>query len=86
MRGRVDCFPNDHPGYRDWVAEHPQGFVLTIPGPEKTPVLTVPTAHMSASSRIPVRLKSAVRRSERRWKSGLRDGGMWYHCGCVQHV
>jgi hypothetical protein len=30
MRHRVDCFPDGHPGYADWIAEFPQGYVLTI--------------------------------------------------------
>ena len=39
MRRRVDCFPDGHPGYADWIAEFPQGYVLTIRDPETAPVL-----------------------------------------------
>ena len=38
-RRRIDCFRHGHPGYSDWLAEHPHGFVLTLRGPDVPPIL-----------------------------------------------
>lgn len=38
VRRRVDCFPDGHPGYGDWLAEYPLGYGLTH-GPDDRAVL-----------------------------------------------
>jgi hypothetical protein len=39
VRRRVDCFPDGHPGYGDWLAEYPLGYVLTHRGHDDRAVL-----------------------------------------------
>jgi hypothetical protein len=39
IRRRVDCFPDGHPGYGDWLAEYPLGYVLTHLGHHRPAVL-----------------------------------------------
>jgi hypothetical protein len=39
VRRRVDCFPGGHPGYGDWLAEHPLGYVLTHRGHDDAAIL-----------------------------------------------
>src|SRR4051794_41567564 len=76
MRRRVDCFPNDHPGYHDWVAEHPQGFVLTITGPEKTPVLQradCPHVRKQPHSGPSEKRCAPKRETLEQWVAGRRD-------------
>jgi len=38
-RKRVDCFPDGHPGYADWLVEHPTGYVLAFRSPEQPAIL-----------------------------------------------
>jgi hypothetical protein len=38
-RKRIDCFQDGHPGYADWLLEHPTGYVLTFGSRERPAVL-----------------------------------------------
>src|SRR6516225_11327266 len=38
-RRRIDCFRHGHPGYSDWLAEYPHGYVLTLRGHDVAPIL-----------------------------------------------
>jgi hypothetical protein len=39
LRRRIDCFRHGHPGYSDWLAEYPHGYVLTLRGHDVPPIL-----------------------------------------------
>jgi hypothetical protein len=77
MRRRVDCFPDGHPGYADWIAEFPQGYVLTIRDPETAPVLHRADCPYVSSpaydNRGPVNVRNGVPGSDRHWKIGSPD-------------
>ena len=80
MRRRVDCFPNGHPGYPDWLAEYPQGYVLTIRGPEMTPILhRADCVHVSSAAQRQPHSGQCEKRCARyratleQWVAGRRD-------------
>ena len=76
MRRRVDCFRNGHPGYADWLAQYPQGYVLTIRGPETTPVLhRADCPHVSRPPRSGQYEKRCAPKREtlEQWVAGRRD-------------
>src|SRR4051812_22482783 len=80
MRRRVDCLSNGHPGYPDWLAEYPKGYVLTIRGPEMTPILhRADCPHVSSAVQRQPRSGQCEKRCARyratleRWVAGRRD-------------
>jgi hypothetical protein len=74
VRRRVDCFLDGHPGYGDWLAEYPLGYVSPIADTMTLPsciVLIALTYRLCARN---VRNRGSVKRgvhpSDERLKSG----------------
>ena len=90
LRRRIDRFLHGHPGYSDWLADHPRGYVLTLRGHDVPPMLhradclTSPLVGNNTRWRVSVR--SAAHRSGRRLNSSLTRNMPFRNSDSVSNV